>query len=204
MRFHDRLDAGRGLATALRAYAGREPIVLALPRGGVAVGAAVARALKAPLDLVLVRKIAAPRRPELALGAVVDGGAPTTVCNRELQVLSGTSVTEFDAIRARELAEIERRHTLYLGKRPPLDVAGRLVILVDDGVATGATVRAALPVASPVALASLRSEADDIVCLASPREFRSVGDLYDDFRQMTDEDVIALLKRQPAAPVTLP
>lgn len=219
MRFRDRLDAGRRLAVALGAYAKQEPIVVALPRGGVAVAAAVADALGAPLDLVLVRKIAAPEHPELALGAVVDGGAPTTVRNRELQVMSGTSAAEFDAMRARELAEIERRRSLYLGRRPPLDVAGRCVIMVDDGIATGATVRAALratrqrgpaklvlavPAASPVALASLRSEADDVVCLASPRRFRSVGDFYDDFRQMTDQDVVTLLQGQPAEAVSPP
>ena len=193
--------------------------MLALARGGVAVGAPVAAVLKAPLDLVLVRKIAAPKHPELALGAVVDGDEPTIVYNRELQALSGTSVAEFDAIRARELAEIERQRILYLGKRSPLGVAGHLVIMVDDGIVTGATMRAAVratrrrgpaklvlavPVASPVALASLRSKADEVVCLASPREFRSIGDFYDDFRPMTDEDVIGILKRQPVAPVTLP
>ena len=180
----------------------------------------VAAALEAPLDLVLVRKIVAPKHPELALGAVVDGDEPTIVYNRELQALSGTSVAEFDAIRARELAEIERRRILYLGKRSPLDVAGRLVIMVDDGIVTGATMRAALratrrrgpaklvlavPVASPVALASLRSKADEVVCLASPRDCRSLGDFYDDFRPMTRSRTSSgSCKRQPVAPVTLP
>jgi len=216
MKFRNRTDAGQRLAAALGAYAGRRPVVLALPRGGVPVGAAVATALGAPLDLVLVRKIGAPRQPELALGAVVDGGAPMVVRNRQILEATGTSDAQFDAIGARELAEIERRRARYFGARPAIDVAGRVAIVVDDGVATGATMRAALqatrrrgpaclvlavPVAAPDALESLRADVDDVVCLSSPDGFMGVGQFYDDFRQLTDDDVIALLGGVPGAAV---
>ncbi len=208
MTFENRADAGRRLAAALSAYADRKPIVLALPRGGVPVGAIVAAALDAPLDLVLVRKIGTPGQPELALGAVVDGGNPTIVRNERILASTGTSAAEFDAISRREMAEIERRRIRYLGKRAPLDVAGRVVIVVDDGIATGATMRVALrstrrrgpaslvlavPVALPDALESLRPEVDGMICLASPEEFFGVGQFYDDFRQVTDDEVVALL-----------
>lgn len=215
MKFENRADAGRRLAAALGVYAERHPVVLALPRGGVPVAAVVARALKAPLDLVLVRKIGAPGQPELALGAVVDGAHPMIVCNEEILTATGTGAAEFDAIGRREMAEIERRRARYLGKRAPLDVTGRVVIVVDDGIATGATVRAALratrergparlvlavPVAAPDALKSLRKEVDATVCLATPEKFRGVGQFYDDFRQVTDEEVMDLLARAPIMP----
>jgi len=216
MRFADRADAGRRLAAALTIHADRKPVVLALPRGGVPVGAAVAAALGAPLDLVLVRKIGAPGQPELALGAVVDGGAPLVVRNPRILAATGTSAAEFDAIGARELAEIERRRVRYLGARAAVDIAGRVAIVVDDGIATGATMRAALratrrrhparmvlavPVASPAALASLRPEVDEVVCLASPEDFLGVGQFYDDFRQVTDDEVMALLAPVPSDPL---
>ncbi|MFI4998834.1 MAG: phosphoribosyltransferase [Reyranellales bacterium] len=216
MRFLNREEAGRKLALALSAYAGRKPVVLALPRGGVPVAAAVAEALGAPLDLVLVRKIGAPQQPELALGAVVDGAEPTVVRNSEILAATGTSAAEFDAICKNALAEVERRRSRYLGKRAPIDVAGRVAIVVDDGIATGATVRAALratrrrkparlvlavPVAAPDALESLRSEADAVVCLTSPERFRGVGEFYDDFHQLRDEDVIAALAQAPEAKI---
>jgi putative phosphoribosyl transferase len=215
MKFKDRADAGRRLAAALGAYVDQEPVVLALPRGGVPVAAIVADRLKAPLDLVLVRKIGTPGQPEVALGAVVDGAHPTIVRNEDILVATGTGVAEFDAIGRRELAEIERRRVRYLGRRAPLEVAGRVVIVVDDGIATGATVRAALratrargpaklvlaiPVAAPDALAALRPEADAIVCLATPEDFLGVGQFYEDFRQVSDEEVIDLLARAPIVP----
>lgn len=214
MKFRDRADAGRRLAAALVAYADRKPLVLALPRGGVPVAAIVADRLQAPLDLVLVRKIGAPGQPEVALGAVVDGAHPTIVRNEDILAATGTGTAEFDAIGRRELAEIERRRVRYLGKRAPLDVAGRVVILVDDGIATGATVRAALratrargpaklvlavPVAAPDALEALRSEADATVCLSTPEDFLGVGQFYEDFRQVSDEEVVDLLSRAPIA-----
>jgi predicted phosphoribosyltransferase len=208
MTFKDRAAAGRQLAAALAAYREQRPVVLALPRGGVPVAAEIAASLAAPLDLILVRKIGAPRQPELALGAVVDGHDPIVVRNAAVIAATATDAAAFDRICARELAEVERRHVLYLGRRPPVEVRGHTAIVVDDGVATGATMRAALravrqrrparlvlavPAASPEALASLRAEADEVVCLASPGNFRAVGDFYDDFRQLTDHDVIAAM-----------
>jgi predicted phosphoribosyltransferase len=144
MPFRDRTDAGGKLATALLSYRDQHPIILALPRGGVPVAAEVAKALRAPLDLILVRKIGAPVAPELAVGAVVDGGSPTIVRNPEIIRLTDTSEIQFQRICKKELAEIERRRHLFLGNRPPIDPRGRVVIVIDDGIATGATTRAAL------------------------------------------------------------
>ena len=215
MNFKDRADAGRRLAAALGTYVDQKPVVLALPRGGVPVAAIVADRLKAPLDLVLVRKIGTPGQQEVALGAVVDGAHPTIVRNEDILVATGTGAAEFDAIGRRELAEIERRRVRYLGKRAPLEVAGRVVIVVDDGIATGATVRAALratrargpaklvlavPVAAPDALESLRLEADTTVCLSTPKDFHGVGQFYENFRQVSDEEVVDLLARAPIVP----
>ena len=144
MPFRDRTDAGLRLADALADHRGEAAVVFALPRGGAPVAAKIAERLNAPLDLVLVRKIGVPYQPELAMGAVADGGAPTIVRNEDVIALADISPGVFDAIRAREQAEIERRRALYLGGRPRPDVAGKLAIVVDDGVATGATTRAAL------------------------------------------------------------
>ncbi len=144
MPFIDRKDAGRQLAKALARYKSQRPVVLALPRGGVPVAAEVANVLNAPLDLILVRKIGVPFQPELAMGAVVDGVEPVIVRNEEVIQLSGVSETDFNAIRDEQLAEIERRRKLYLGDRPHPEISGRTVIVVDDGIATGATTRAAL------------------------------------------------------------
>jgi len=171
------------------------------------------RALGAPLDLLLVRKIGASVQPELALGAVIDGGAPVIIRNADVIVLTGTTDEEFDAICKRELAEIERRRARYLAGRPAHDPAGKVAIVVDDGIATGATMRAALratrqrkperlvlavPVAPPDTIASLRPEADDVVCLEMPEQFGAIGYFYDNFDQLNDQDVIDILKRFPA------
>jgi putative phosphoribosyl transferase len=218
--FQDRWAAGRLLANALSGYKDHNAIVLALPRGGVPVAAEVAKALEAPLDLILVRKIGVPTQPELAMGAVVDGAAPIVVRNEEVIELSGTTEDEFDAACARELAEIERRRQLYIGERARAEVAGQVVIVVDDGIATGATTRAALqairsrkpkelvlavPVAPPDTITQLRKEVDTLVCLDTPELFGAIGYFYQDFRQVSDQEVLTLLKRFPAArPATLP
>ncbi|WP_166141394.1 phosphoribosyltransferase [Methylosinus sp. RM1] len=210
MPFRDRDDAGRRLADALGAYAGEAAVVYALPRGGVPVAAHIAERLKAPLDLVLVRKIGVPYQPELAMGALADGGAPIIVRNED--VIAAAEVTEsvFQAVCARERAEIERRREAYLGGRARPDPAGKLAVVVDDGVATGATTRAALravralhprklilaiPVAPTDALAALRREADAIVCLEHYRDFGAIGFFYENFHQVDDEEVIAILDR---------
>jgi putative phosphoribosyl transferase len=210
MPFENRIAAGRLLAAALAGYRQRAPIVLALPRGGVPVAAEVARALKAPLDLVLVRKIGVPSQPELAMGAVADGAAPVTVRNTDIIRYAGVSEAEFDAVRDMELAEIARRRSHYLGGRAPLKVFGRTVIVIDDGIATGATMRTALralraqgakelvlavPVAARDTIEELREEADTIVCLEAPAFFQAVGAFYSDFRQVTDAEVIEILAR---------
>jgi putative phosphoribosyl transferase len=212
MPFVDRTEAGRKLAKALAAYKNQRPVVLALPRGGVPVAAEVATALDAPLDLILVRKIGVPFQPELAMGAVVDGIEPVIVRNDEVIQLCGVSETDFNAIRDEQLAEIERRRKLYLGDRPHPQIAGRIVIVVDDGIATGATTRAALrairmrtpsklvlavPVAPTDTLRNLRGEADDIVCLEDYESFGAIGLFYSDFSQVSDTEVIEILARHP-------
>jgi len=212
MPFIDRTDAGQRLAKALAGYKGQQPVVLALPRGGVPVATVIAAALDAPLDLILVRKIGVPFQPELAMGAVVDGGEPVIVRNEDVISLSGVSEQEFNTIRDQQLAEIERRRKLYLGDRPHPPVAGRTVFVVDDGVATGATTRAALqatrlrkpsklvlaiPVAPTDTLAKLRGEADEVVCLEDYENFGAIGLFYSDFRQVSDTEVIEILARHP-------
>ena len=213
MTFQDRSDAGRRLAKALSEYKGRNAVVLALPRGGVPVAAEVAAALGAPLDLILVRKIGVPAQPELAMGAVVDGSAPIVVRNDEVIELSGTTAEEFDAACATELAEIERRRQLYIGDRARAEIAGQVVIVIDDGIATGATSRAALqairnrkpkelvlavPVAPPDTVTQLRPEVDALICLETPELFGAIGYFYRNFGQVSDQEVIAILKRFPA------
>ena len=213
MSFKDRSDAGRKLAAALASYKDQQPVILALPRGGVPVAAEVAAALKAPLDLILVRKIGVPFQPELAMGAVVDGGAPIIVRNEDVIRLAGIEEAEFKVICDSELAEIERRRQRYLGSRERVDVAGRTAIVIDDGVATGATTRAALratrmrnpkklilavPVAPTESLAELRSDADEVICLEDYEFFGAIGVYYADFNQVADEEVIELLRRFPA------
>jgi putative phosphoribosyl transferase len=212
MVFVNRSDAGRRLAQALLPYRGRRPVVLALPRGGIPVAAEVAAALGAPLDLILVRKIGVPGQPELAMGAVVDGGGPIVVRNDDVIALAGVDEAEFRAIRDREMGEIERRRRLYLGNRPAVDVAGRVAIVIDDGVATGATARAALratrmrgparlvlavPVAATDTLAALRQEADAVVAVEDHASFGAIGFYYADFRQLGDSEVKDLMARFP-------
>jgi predicted phosphoribosyltransferase len=207
-RFADRAESGRQLAARLAARRPDKAIVYALPRGGVPVAAEVARALGAPLDLVLVRKLGAPGNPELAIGAVVDGTEPETVLNEDIVAFTGASEAFIAAARARELREIERRRGVYLAGRAPLDPKGRTAIVVDDGLATGATARAALhalrrrgaarlilavPVAPPSTLAALRPEADEIVALAEAEIPHGIGAFYADFHQLDDEEVIRLL-----------
>jgi len=215
MAFKNRSDAGRRLAASLAGYRQSLPLVLALPRGGVPVAAEVAAALGAPLDLVLVRKIGVPSQPELAMGAVADGANPVTVRNEAIIRYAGVSEEEFERVRDSELAEIGRRRSHYLGDRAPASVAGRTVIVIDDGIATGATTRTALralraqgpkelvlavPVAAKDTLEELREEADAVVCLETPEWFDAVGAFYSDFRQVTDAEVIDILARTKGKP----
>jgi putative phosphoribosyl transferase len=210
MPFANRTDAGRRLAQALLRYKPERAVVLALPRGGVPVAAEVAVALNAPLDLVLVRKIGVPMQPELAMGAVVDGASPLVVRNNEVIMLAGVDDADFKAVCDAELAEIERRRKRYLGGRPPIEVAGRIAIVIDDGIATGATTRAALratrarkpkklilavPVAPTESLAAMQDEADEVVCLEDYESFGAIGYFYSDFRQTSDQEVTDTLAR---------
>ena len=210
MPFQDRRDAGRQLAAALARYAAENPIVLALPRGGVPVAAEVAKVLHAPLGLLIVRKIGLPQQPELAMGALVDGDPPLVVRNPAVINAAGVSRAQFDKVSDRERIEARRRRDRYLGHRLAPDLAGRVVIVVDDGIATGASMRAALkatrigkpqriilavPVAARDTLEALRAEADDIVCLEAPTDLGAVGLYYADFDQVTDGEVVAALRR---------
>jgi putative phosphoribosyl transferase len=212
MKYADRADAGRRLADKLAHLKDRRPIILALPRGGVAVGFEIARALDAPLDVVLVRKIGVPWQPELALGAVTDGAHPEVFVDRDLA--ASLDIPE-DYIReetAGQLAEIERRRKSYCKGRPAPEIGGHTAIVVDDGIATGATMRVALqavrrrnparlvlavPVAPPDTLASLGEEADETVCPETPTGLGAIGFYYRDFHQMSDDEVTDLLARAP-------
>lgn len=208
--FIDRSDAGRQLASRLKALNLAEPVVYALPRGGVPLAVEVAKALKAPMDLVLVRKIGAPGQPELALAAVVDGEDARTVVNEAVGEMTGSDAAYLEKARGRELDEIERRRALYFGGRRRVSPAGRTAIVIDDGLATGATAKAALralrdqgaakvvlavPIAPKDTLEKMRAEADAVVCLHSPRRFFGVGAFYSDFHQLTDEETLGLLRQ---------
>ncbi|MGH2426498.1 MAG: phosphoribosyltransferase [bacterium] len=209
MTFQDRREAGRQLAVALAAYRDRRPFVLAIPRGGVIVGYEVAKALGAPLDVVVPRKLRAPFNPELAVGAVAHDGSVYL----DSPLVSHLDVTE-EYVReetARQLEEIRRRMQIYRGDRPPAVLEGTTSIVVDDGIATGSTMIAALratraarpahlvaaiPVASAEGVAMLRREADDVVCLYTPPMFYAVGQFYVDFAQTDDAEVVELLRRR--------
>jgi len=209
MRYRDREDAGRRLATELAPYADRDAVVvLALPRGGVPVAFEVARLLHAPLDVLLVRKLGVPGHPELAMGAIASGGV--RVLSHDIISQLVVTPEEVEAATAREGVELDRRDRMYRGDRPPTPLAGRTVILVDDGLATGATMEAAIQavrqsnparvvVAAPVGAAEtcerLRALADEVVCASSPDHFQAVGLWYDRFDQTSDEEVIELLNR---------
>jgi putative phosphoribosyl transferase len=210
MIFQDRKEAGRKLAERLRHFTTLRPVVLALVRGGLPIGFEVAEALEAPLDIVLVRKIGAPGNPELAVGAIVDGTTPEIVVNRDIVAVLGISEEYLGKMADRELVEIERRRALYLGARPRPSIRDRTAIVVDDGIATGATMRAALhalrrqeparlvmatPVAAADTIETLRADADEIVCLSTPDSLGAIGFYYADFGQVSDERVIELLDR---------
>lgn len=204
--FNDRADAGRQLAARLSGLEGRAGIVLALPRGGVPVGAEVARALQIPLDVIGVRKLGAPMQPELGVGAIAEGG---------IRVLDGALVEQLqlddatlDRIEAQEREELHRRLQRYRGGRGLPDLSGRVVVIVDDGLATGGTARAAcravrkagpgetilaVPVAAALSLEAIRLEADEVIALVCPHDFVAVGRWYDRFDQTTDDEVVALL-----------
>jgi putative phosphoribosyl transferase len=211
MPFEDRAEAGRRLAEELGEYAGRPGLlVLGLPRGGVPVAYEVAEALGAPLDVFLVRKLGVPGHEELAMGAIATGGV--RVMNDDVVRMLRVPDRAVEEVAAREARELERREAAYRGGRPAPDVRGRTVILVDDGLATGSTMRAAVralhaegvaelvvavPVAAPETCAAIRAEVDRIVCALTPEPFLAVGLWYRDFSQTTDDEVRALLSRTP-------
>ncbi len=215
MRFRNRADAGRYVAEALQRVSISEDrgdregiVVLGLPRGGVPVAAEVARALGSPLDVIVVRKLGVPFQPELAMGAIGEDGV--RVVNDEIVLSAGLGATDVESVERSERVELERRARMYRGNRPRVPLAGRCAVIVDDGVATGSSVRAAcqvargrgsarvvvaVPVASRLAVQSLCDVCDDMVCVELPDPFYAVGEWYEDFSQTTDEEVIELLDR---------
>lgn len=213
--FLNRKEAGERLAQRLLKYKGQSVVVLALPRGGVPVGLEVAKALDAPLDLVLVRKIGAPYQPEFAIGAVVDGPQPFTVINDEIIELLDVTEEYIREETGRQLKEIERRREKYLAGRPRAAIEGNTAIVVDDGIATGATVRAGLQavrrakpkklvlataVAPLDAIDKLREDVDELVCLLTPDHLGAISQFYLDFRQVADDDVVKLMDQMIVQP----
>lgn len=209
MMFRDRQQAGRKLAKELLKLKLARPVVLALPRGGVPVAAEIADALRAPLDLVIVRKVGAPGNPELAVAAIVDGDPPDIVLNREIVEVYGLDDAQLRALVARERPELERRRLAYRSGRPSPSTANKTVVLVDDGAATGTTMKVAiralqrrspheivvaLPVAPPEVVVDLAREANRIVCLSQPARFFALGHHYHDFPQLSDEEVVLTLR----------
>lgn len=208
-RFPDRREAGRALAQKLLKYASRsDTIVLALPRGGVPVAYEVALAMKVPLDVWIVRKLGLPGRQELAIGAIASGGV--RILNHDIIQAVGLSQTTIDKVTEQELDELKRREQQYRGNRPPFDVRDRTVILIDDGLATGASMLAAVrslrtqkpasiivavPAAAPQAIEILRSEVDEVIFVIAPFDFKGVGNWYEEFSQTTDDEVQRLLEQ---------
>jgi putative phosphoribosyl transferase len=211
-RYLDRVDAGWRLGERLRHLGGEDVVVLGLPRGGVPVAAGVAHALGAPLDVIIVRKLGVPHQPEFAMGALGEGGV--RILNDEVVAMAGVTPRELAAIEERERAELERRGHRFRAGRPPVPIAGRTVVVVDDGIATGSTARAAcrvarahgaariilaVPVGHSDAIASLRRDADEVICLTEPRSLMAIGEWYEDFSQTSDQEVINILSDAAAA-----
>lgn len=208
--FKDRSDAGRQLAERVAALKLDDPVIYALPRGGIPVAIEVAKRLQAPLDLVIVQKIGAPGWPEVAMGAVADGDDPQTIINEDVYAATGSDAAGLERARRRELEEIERRRRRYLGDRPHVSPSGRVAVIVDDGLATGATARAALaavkrqgaaltvlavPVAPAETIDEMRAEADEVVVVHTPAQFWAIGPFYNDFHQLSDDETIELLRQ---------
>jgi len=206
-RFKSREDAAKKLARELLKYWDKNPVVLAIPRGGVVIGYEVAKILNAPLDLIIPRKIGAPNDPELAIGAVTEDG--TTILNQQLVGELGISEEYIESEKKKQIQEIRRRINVYRGDAAALNLEGKIIILVDDGIATGSTMKAAIhsirkkkpssivaaaPVGPPDTVEELKKEVDELICLIVYEPFFAIGQFYDDFDQVTDEEVIMLLK----------
>jgi putative phosphoribosyl transferase len=216
MPFFDRADAGRRLAMLLEHLRGQDVVVVGLPRGGVPVAFEVARTLGAPLDVIVVRKLGVPFQPELGMGAIGEGGA--LVIDKRVQVAAGVSAEELAAVEASERAELDRRVRRFRGVRPPVSLAGRTVVVVDDGIATGSTARAAcqvarargaarvvlaVPVAPRESVTTLSCDANEVVCIEMPTRFLAIGQFYEDFTPTSDGEVVALLERATLRPAAL-